>query len=190
MSPRLVVRMSAYLIDLTASFLCSAAVIGAVGATVTGVFDFPLPLKRELLASYKESLFLLTASTFFLSLLYSNYFLRGRSLGCLFLDLKVKGLKTDENGDQRPLSFLQSVVRSFVQVSFLFSTFLIPLLFLPLMRKDKKSLADLFSSSLSSVDDGQEKAPSETKFPLPTLLEPPPVPDVHEEDEDDQKQAA
>ena len=160
-------RFTAYWIDVNIAFLLAASVVYAAKILTLQVFHFHPNVKHHLFADYDELLtplvFLFLAGYF----CYANYFAQGRSLGCICFNFSII------SQNDQPMTWPKALIRGLVQTLYLAITFtivLIPLLLIPLLRKDRRGLADLLSATRSLRDDSKLEAI--LPFNVPPLLPP------------------
>ena len=165
MKPSIFHRFMAYLVDLSVGYLCALAAIRAASIVITDVFQFGVATEYRLMASFQETMIPLTFVAVFAYFFYVNYFMKGKSLGCIYFNFTVL------NNNYQNLTFKESLARSGIQTLFLIAWNIIiyaPLLLLPLFRKDRKGMADLFSNSQCYRDQFLSHP-----FPAPLALSPP-----------------
>ena len=148
-------RFTAYWIDVNVAFLLAASVVYAAKMLTLQVFHFHPSIRHHVFADYNELLnplvFLFLAGYF----CYANYFAQGRSLGCICLNFSII------SQNDQPMTWPKALTRGLVQTLYLAVTFtivLIPLLLIPLLRKDRRGLADLLSATRSLRDDSKLEA--------------------------------
>lgn len=155
-------RVYAFTSDLGIVVVANFFLMAAFNQFIQTVF-FHFPFKMQLFLINKmavmSSISLMSLTFAYFSLFY--FVTNGRTMGKTLFGLQVK------NGDGSDLTLAQSMLRSFAYFtcamtgSFLFA--------LSYIRKDEKSLADVFSGSTVGYDVYEEKAQG-TEFQL-SLLE-------------------
>ena len=132
------------------------AVTESVQVMVNNVFDLSPLVGYQIFLSYEGSSVLFTFMAFLGYFFYANYFMEGKSLGCICLNFTVFSFQN------QALTFRQSLVRSSLQALFLPAVMTViysPLLLLPLLRKDQRGLPDLLSSTGSYEDLPLQRGP-------------------------------
>ena len=132
------------------------SVIESAEIVVRDVFELAPSVQYQILLSYAESSDLFTFIMLLGYFFYANYFMEGKSLGCICLNFTVL------SSDNQALTFRQSLIRSSLQALYLpvlMTLIYSPLLLLPFLRKDHKGLADLLSSTGSYEDHPLQKYP-------------------------------
>lgn len=153
MHPSVRHRFLAYTIDLLVAYGCVLAMVLAANLVVVEVFNLPGPAEKRILNSYWQAIHPMAVWVFFCYLFYSNYFLQGRSLGCICFDFSIS--TSTGGGKVRELTFAESLLRSLAQVLCLISLKVfvyLPFLLFPLLRKDQRGVADILSQSQSFLD--------------------------------------
>lgn len=149
MRPAIPQRLAAYSIDFTVAYVCVWATFAAFRTMIQEVFQLPLALESAIFNSLREWTWPLSLWALFSYLFYCNYFRQGKSLGCICLDFTILSKQ------RRELTLRESLVRSGLQALApiaLGTVIYAPLLLIPLIRKDRQGVADIFSGSHSYLD--------------------------------------
>jgi uncharacterized RDD family membrane protein YckC len=164
LDPILKKRINAFTIDLFLVVLVNYFLMASFTDFLKIVFfHFPIATQMQLIHKFKY-----IHSVSLLSLMFSYYSVffyatNGQTMGKMLMNLKIESLNKDDKEITLKIAMMRSIAYI---VSAWFAS--IPLI-LPFIRKDQKSLADIFSNSKVVLIDSKIET-FETEFQL-TLME-------------------